>query len=199
MRRPVLAGVVTACVSVALVLVSAVPAMASPLGTGPVCDDESPYQICLSANGTEGNNVYGKTYSTDKEEHTTVAAANVCAGTDVVDGGNTTCPFAQGSGHLNDKYQGDTIVQMYNSDENNMYYLGYEGTGADGMVQGKKGTGYMWVLAPVSQGSSKYYLINVAISGDNQAPWFACSFGANQAVLLSSSFLGGGACEWSFP
>jgi hypothetical protein len=200
MRHRALARVIAVGVSVVLLLAQTVPAMASPLGTGPVCDHESPYQICFSANGVSGNYVYGKTFSTDHEENTTVAAANVCNGTDVVDGGGTTCPFAQGGDRLNNKYSGDLIVQMYNSDENNMYYLG--NANKTSTVQGPQGTGYLWVLAPISPGSTTYYLINVAVSSSitpGPSPFFACSHGADLVLFIDNAFQGDGACEWSFP
>jgi hypothetical protein len=89
-----------------------------------VRDRESPYQICLSAHGTSGHGVAREHYSTDNQERTTVAAANVCGECRCLDGGSATWPFSQESGHLNDKYKNDIIIQMYNTAENLLYYLG---------------------------------------------------------------------------
>jgi hypothetical protein len=196
-RKTALAGATTVAAVMVLTLISAAPALASPLGTGPVCDRESPYQMCLSANGTDGDNVYAKAYSTDKEENTTVTAANVCGGTDVVNGASTVCPFMAGSGKLNTEYHGDLIVQLHNTSENNVYYLGI-GDSLN-MFQGAKGTGYLWVLDPISKGSSTYYLVNVASSSTNQTTELGCSTGPDNSVVVSPVYFPGGFCTWVFP
>jgi hypothetical protein len=196
-NRYLLQGLAAGVVAVAAMVVPGVSAMASsPLGTGPVCDREVPDQICLSVDGTTGDPVYGKDFSSDNQEKTTVAAALVCDGTDVVDGGNSVnCPFQEGTG-LNSQYDGDTIVQMYNTHENDLWYIANQ----NGIYQEPQGTGYLWVLAPISKGSQIYYLVNVAVSGQNSQPWFACSQGgANHAIFISSYFQGGGQCEWTTP
>lgn len=199
-KRSVLPGLAVAVVAVAAMLAPAGPAMASsPLGTGPVCDREVPYEICLSADGIKGDNVLGQYFSTGNKEKTTVAAALVCDGTDVVDGGNSgNCPFQEGSG-MNAKYHADLIVQMYNTSENDLWYIG--DVSGNSISQEPKGTGYMWVLAPISAGSNIYYLVNVGASGSISEPVFACANpgGGGWEILLRTQFAGGGQCEWATP
>jgi hypothetical protein len=120
-------------------------AVDSPLGSGPVCDAEAT-QLCLSANGNDGIYLYSKTYSDDNQEDTTVAAANVCGGTDIVDGNGTNCPFKNGSG-MNTLYAGDLIVSMQNKPENNMWYV-EDATDVIQSSTGGSGSGYEWCWLP---------------------------------------------------
>jgi hypothetical protein len=207
-RRSLLIGAVTVVAGAALTALPALPAMArplvpaitnSPLGTDPVCDNETPYQVCLSANGTSGDFVYGKVLdSGSRQQHTTVSAALVRGGTDVVDGNGTNCPFKSGLG-LNAKYgqRGDIIIDMHNSDENGVYYLGTN-AGFEDIVQGASaGAGHEYVLD--SAGGGFYYLINVSVSNTDGQAIFACSQGPNSFILLTGDFLRRGSLRVGHP
>ena len=178
---------------------AAAPASAatSPIGTGEICTS---HNICLSANGNSGDFVFGKTMGADpNEENIFMGNPDVCGNTDKVDGDNTNCPFADGSG-MNTKYSGDFIVGL-----NNISFVPPGDLGvsffSDGalLIQSQtRTTGGMWVLAPVVAGGNTYYLVNVNESNSG-TPTFACTQGVNQEIELTTIFPGNGACEWILP
>ncbi len=174
----------------------AVPGVASattttPTGTGLVCDNNTSSNNCLSANGTQGDVVYGKAATVDNEETTSVNAATVCNGTDTVDGGGTTaCPFVSGSG-MNSTYKGDLIVILSNVPEGAIFEAD-----DSNIVQGHGGDGMEWVLAP--NGTGVYILVSVYESNGGTAT-FACSDGIDEPTLVSTQFLGSGSCDWVLP
>jgi hypothetical protein len=189
-RKALLAGVAAALMGVTMAVAPA-SAVDSPLGSGPVCDAEAT-QLCLSANADNGNGtyVYSKTYSDDNEEDTTVAAANVCGGTDIVDGNGTNCPFKSGSG-MNTTYKNDLIIQMYNVPENHNWYI----EDASVVIQDptNQDGGYLWVLAP--SGDGNYNIISVADSNGG-TEYHICSGPDDGLVELTYMWSGDGSCEF---
>jgi hypothetical protein len=193
-RRSLLAAAAAAVMTAATLALPALPASASsPLGTTNICDQQST-PLCLSANGTIGNWVYGKTYANDHEQATTVAAANVCGGTDVVDGNHTNCPFVVGSGY-NNQFRNDVIVQIYNAQEGPVWYTSGISTGM--RQAGGADSGYLWVLSPAADGN--YVLVNVLDTNANPFQAQACAQSANQPITVQDTWSGGGACTWTLP
>jgi len=194
-RKAVLACATAAALTLVMAAIPAASATGSPFGTYRVCN-ATVQDLCMSVDGTEGHDVYAELPDSSNKEKTTVTAANVCSGTDKVNGPGA-CPFNNGSG-LNTKYNGDLIVQMHNTYENNVYYLG-ESVAVPNpnlIVQGDQGAaGYEWVLAPVTGNPGYYYLINVHVSDVNGTSEWACT-NLENPVEVTAVFLGDGYCEF---
>lgn len=187
LMRRLLPVLITASMLAAGLLTAAVTATPALAGTGPVCDNNITTGLCLYANGTNGHDVYGRAldgggnaFETDPE------LANVCDNTSKVSA-SEECPFSDDA--LNSKYNGDSIFTMTNSP---WYFLG-RASGA--VVQGNKGTGYLWIRVPTGQ-PDIYYFVNVAESNNFSTPEFLCAGAANDPVYLSPVFAGSGDCEW---
>jgi hypothetical protein len=199
-RVPLLMAAATVAFSLAL-LMPAAEAGTGPLGFGTVCNTETdPLQLCLSANGTLDDPVYGKDYSsTAKAEDGDVQAADECAGADVVtDTSTEQCPFTTGS-DWNNQYKGDLIVSIFGGPSDLTYTTEPIGPqNSDVLAQEDPGeTGYEWVLVPAGT-ANQYYIVSVHYSVKGSSAHL-CADGANAEIVVTPSWLGAGACTWVLP
>jgi hypothetical protein len=187
-----------ATINAAAMTLAPATAAADPVGLNPgwVCDDDK-NTTCLNGNGDDYAYVYTKAQANVEAEDTQLTAADVCEG---FPGDQVTddCPFKVGS-NMNSKYDTDYIVEISSSLDGDLTYAAYESHVEQQPGEGTNGT--LWVLQsidPTDPNNDLYYLINVADSNGG-TPYFACSTGLNDTLLVTDTFQGTGECEWQLP
>lgn len=169
-------------------------------------------ELCTSANGVNGDKIYGKAYAHDNEELMNVEPdpQGTCTKADgeytnyVQNGQNgqgPPCPFGNGSG-LNTKLDGEEIVKMGNT-STGLCYQAFWNNGepyvdqADCYNGARDNTGTEWVqVGP----SSTLYYYNVNASSSTGDPTALALFAQNDPLtLVANPDVGGcyaNGCPW---